>query len=138
MDIVLLALAKSFFGQVHIVCNFLGLNDLDAVIRIEKENDHFGFLLDIVDTELLEPNHSENIEAVTAKIVEFMTDVYRFSKYNYAFCDHEAEIQYTPEKFKEIQTDKYSIVVAPSTDGQGRTLLNVMKSNWNIDGLTVR
>jgi len=130
-------LAEHYFGQLNLKCNLFGLENLEVTIRVEKEKDYFGFLLDIIETELIKTGSIEEINSITEKIINFITDLYKALAYDYAFCDNEAEIEYSPKEFKGLKDSVYSIAVMPLLGKQEKSF-NVIKSNWHIDGLTIR
>ncbi|NFP49524.1 hypothetical protein FDF58_07570 [Clostridium argentinense] len=139
VDSIYTTLAENYYGQVEVNSSLFGHKNLTTTIRIEKEEDegYFGFLLDIDEEELIKTNLASEINSVTEKIVDFITGFYSYSAYDYAFCDNEAEIQYSPRHFKKIESSIYSISVIPTLDGNSNSL-NIVRSNWNIDGLTSR
>lgn len=130
-------LANGFFGQLHVVCNILNIKNLNVYIRIEKvDKSYFGILLDLSEEELLGKNSGGNIERVTDSIIKLLNDLYKVSVFDYAFCDNEAEIQYSPMEFKNSNEKFYSIVAIPTTEYTKK--LRIIKSDWNIDGITTR
>ncbi|WP_040214194.1 Imm64 family immunity protein [Clostridium polynesiense] len=131
-------LADYFYGQLEIDCNLFGGIRLKTILRIEKEKDedYFGFLMDLSEEELIKFNSADEINRVTEEIIEFMIQFYSCSAYNYAFCNNEGEIQFSPKKFREIENSIYSVTVIPNLVSNNS--LKVIKSNWNIDGLTSR
>ncbi len=130
-------LSKHFYGQLSLMCNYLGLDNFEVTIRIEKEEDYFGFLLDVREAELIKTGCLEEINSITEKIITFIKDLRNVLVYDYAFCDNEAEIKYSPREFGELKNDVYSIVIIPSFTEKEKSY-NIIKSNWNIDGLTIR
>ncbi|MBB6401912.1 hypothetical protein HNP92_001217 [Methanococcus maripaludis] len=79
-------------------------------------------------------NHSkEEIEEVTNVLISKIIEIYNYSKYSYAFCDQEAEISDFPLNFEKLR-DNYSILIIPDQSFK----FNILKSNWNIDGMTAR
>lgn len=130
-------LAEHYFGQLNLECNLFELDNLEVTIRVEKEQDYYGFLLDMSETELIKTGDLEEIDDITEKIINFVTDLHKALIYDYAFCDNEAEIQHSPREFKELKNAVYSIVVIPTFEKQEKSF-NVIKSNWHIDGLTIR
>lgn len=131
-------LAEYFYGQLEIDCNLFGGISLKTIIRIEKEReeDYFGFLMDVSEEELIKSNSADEINRVTQEIIEFMTQFYSCSAYSYAFCDNEGEIQFSPKKFRDLENSIYSVTVMPNLGSNNS--LKVSKGNWNIDGLTTR
>lgn len=130
-------LANGYFGQLQVKCNILSIQNLNIDIRIEKsDKNYFGLLLDIDEHELIGARSGENIYRTTEKIIGFLNDLYKISVFGYALCDNEAEIQYSPLEFQSLNEKVYSIVALP--DIEDKKKLNIIKSNWHIDGLTTR
>ena len=130
-------LAKYYYGQLSLKCNILGFDNLEVTIRIEKEEDYFGFLLDVSEAELIKTGGLEELNSITEKIICFITDLHKVLVFDYAFCDNEAEIQYSPTEFKELKNDVYSIVILPTSEKKEKPY-DIIKSNWHINGLTIR
>lgn len=130
-------LAEYYYGQLDLICSILGKSNLEVVVRIEKEEDYFGFLLDIKEDELIKANNLEAMNGATDEIISFITNWYNVSRFDYAFCDNEAEIQCSPKEVSTLKNAAYSIFVVPSSEIQNKAL-NIIKNNWNIDGLTTR
>ena len=130
-------LINGYYGQIHIVCNVFSLQKVNVYLRIERvDNSYFGLLIDIQEKELLTDNSVVSMSDMEEKIVEFITNLYKTSIFEYAFCDNEAEIQYSPEELQLYNNTAYSIVVLPSVKNKGE--LSIIKSNWHIDGLSTR
>jgi|LSQX01.3.fsa_nt_gb hypothetical protein len=129
------SLCNGYFGQLHMICNILGIQKLNVCIRVEKTKNYFGLLLDISEEELIGVSSSENINRITDKIIVFLNELYEVSVFEYALCDNEAEIQYSPTEFQSLSEEVYSIVVLPDEDKKN---LKIIKSSWHIDGLTTR
>lgn len=138
-DSILTMLADNYYGQLEVSGNLLDCNSLVITIRVEKEaeEDYFGFLLDISEEELIKTNSIDEINKITERIIDFMIDIHSYSGYDYAFCENEAEIQYSPKEFRNFEEGIYSVSIIPikSNDPMG---FNIIKSSWNIDGLTSR
>ena len=132
-------LAENYYGQVEIKSNLLRHKNLMITIRVEKEEneEYFGFLLDISEEALIKTNSVSEMNNITDEIEEFIQEFYKHSPYEYAFCDNEAEIQYSPIEFKKIKKSIYSIVAIPFLESNS-SKVNIIRSNWNIDGLTSR
>lgn len=123
-------LSDYYFGEIQVKINAFEKIELSTSIKVEKSEDYFGILLSFQENILLPSYNLEIIEAVTNQITEFVKTIYEDTKFSYAFCDHEAEFQYSTTDFKP---EKYSISYLPE-DGT----LRVIKSNWHINGLTER
>ncbi|ACL77062.1 Imm64 family immunity protein [Ruminiclostridium cellulolyticum] len=129
------SLCNGYFGELHITCSILSVQNLNVCIRIEKAKKYFGLLLDISEEELIGVNSSENINRITEEIIEFFNELYKASVFEYAICDNEAEIQYSPEEFQSIGEAVYSIAALPE---KNKKSLKIIKNSWHIDGLTAR
>ncbi len=129
------SLCNGYFGQLHMICNILSIQKLNVCIRVEKAKNYFGLLLDIGEEELIGIGSSKIINKITDKIIEFLNELYEVSAFEYAICDNEAEIQYSPIEFQALSEEVYSIVALPVEDKEN---LKIIKSSWHIDGLTTR
>lgn len=131
------AISSGFYGEITIVSDILKIGNLDCILRVEKQDNFFGFLLDFKEEDLLKSKSypDEDIEIITGKLIELMIKFYSYTKYDYAFCDQEAEFNYSPETFRKLKENVYSVVVTPNCDGSA---FDITKSNWNIDGHTER
>ncbi|SDG59688.1 Immunity protein 64 [Fontibacillus panacisegetis] len=125
-------MTKSYFVQIQSCLDLFQIEQLKTDIRIEKYDEFFGLLLLFNEDEIL-PNYSiESLEKITNSIINFIVEVHPVLNFDYAFCDHEAEIEYSPKEFKP---EKYSLSFLPNlTNG----VLGVRKSSWEINGLTER
>lgn len=138
MDSISTMLAKGYYGQLDISGDILD-SRLVITIRIEKEKtgDYFGFLFDINEDELIKDNSLSELNKITEEIIGFMTEMYRYSNYDYAICDNEARIKYSPGEFRTLEEIIYSVSVKPHRSN-GLISLVITKGDWNIDGLTSR
>lgn len=141
LDSIYTILAENYYAQLEVNSNLFEHKNLVITIRIEKDedNDYFGFLLDMNEKEIIKGNSVNEINNITERIIDFIIKFYNYSNYNYAICDNEAEIEYSPKDFYKIESSIYSITVIPVFDCKSNSnKFNVIKSNWNIDGLTSR
>lgn len=127
--------SRGFYGEIAVHAGVLKGEGVDLIMRLEKQSEFFGFLLDIKEEDILETHSKEEIEYVTEELIATMMRIYKYSKYDYAFCDHEAEFKYSLLSLKKLEENTYSIVVIPNSNNN---LFTVIKSDWNIDGLTGR
>lgn len=128
-------ISSGFYGEISITSNILTLDNIECFIRVEKEVNYFGFLLDFKEEDILK-NWSKTENDKTAKLlIDTAIGVYSSTKYDYAFCDFEAQFAYSPDAFVKIEKDIYSIVIFPRKCG---SFFEIIKSNWNIDGHTER
>lgn len=130
------SLAINYFGELKITSDFLKIGNLNIIVNVEKEKSYFGFLLEISEAELLKTHNSEEIKFITDKVIDFMIDAHDILDYAYAFCDNEAEIEYSPQEIVSFDRDVYSIIIFYSSKKQKEYYIK--KSKWNIDGLTSR
>lgn len=128
-------LVNNYYGQLRICCDILGKKGLiiDLCFKIMKEN-NYGILLDIADNQIFEPYNS--LEGITNRIITLMKNVYSILRFDYSFCDNEAQIEYSLLELMSIGRPVYSIVALPNP--KSPPVLEIYKSNWNIDGLTPR
>ncbi|AKB28469.1 hypothetical protein MSSIT_1750 [Methanosarcina siciliae T4/M] len=127
--------SRGFYGEVAVHADILKSGGVDLIMRLEKQFEFFGFLLDIKEEDLLETHSKEEIGYMTEELIDTMMSIYKYSKYDYTFCDQEAEFKYSLSSLKKLKEDVYSIVIIPDSDNNSFT---VIKSDWNIDGLTGR
>lgn len=129
---ILKKIVDYFYGEIEFFVDIFEMKKLKMILRIEKEDDLCGITLDIEESDLIHEHTVSNINIVTEKIIDFMIQVNTYLNYDYAVCDNELELKYSPEIIKNMKELKYSVLII--FDGK----LKVMKSNWNIDGLTQR
>ncbi|MFJ7755275.1 Imm64 family immunity protein [Peribacillus muralis] len=126
-------LTEKYFGEILIQLNdFWSLNGLSLMLtlRIVKENDFFGYLLDFEMEQLL---NRYSLDLINELIIDLVKDIYSVTKFNYAFCDHDSEIEYSPSQYKDL-VEAYSILILP----RAKNGFDVIKNNWQIDGITSR
>ncbi len=130
-------LVNNYYGQIKIACDLLGKKGLVLDVLFKKLNQTcFGILLDISDEQILDSTHHDSLDRITDKIVELMECIYSISHFDYAFCDNEAQIEYSLSDFVSLGKPVYSVIVLPNEIS--RSKLQITKSNWHIDGLTPR
>lgn len=129
-------LSQYYYGQIDVVTTLFDLKDLELSISIEKNDkeDYFGFIINIPEYLFSINSSSRNVNLYTERFIDLMREYYRLSPYNYAFCDNEAEIIHSPILFENLNKSIYSISIIADKHNN----LNVIKSNWNLDGMTVR
>ncbi|BCN29440.1 Imm64 family immunity protein [Anaeromicropila herbilytica] len=133
IDNMLVLLAEHYFGQIEIETNLFDLMNLDITVHVEKEEGYFGFILDISESAFYKDSLNM-VNSYTDKFIDLMKKFYKCSAYNYAFCDNEAEIKYSPLAFRNLNKRVYSLAILPVHNNN----LRVIKSEWNIDGITNR
>ncbi|MFS0762360.1 Imm64 family immunity protein [Peribacillus phoenicis] len=124
-------LTEKYFGEIQIQLNdFWSLNGLSLTLRIVKENDFFGYLLDFEMEQLL---NQYSLDLINDLIIDLVKDIYSVTKFKYAFCNHDSEIEYSPSQYKDL-VEAYSILILPRV----KNGFDVIKNNWQIDGITSR
>ena len=116
------------FTSIHL-CG----NQYSAEVRVYKRDGYFGILIDFDDLIIY---HGKTSLAEFEKVVaNLLVNIYEASRYDYAFCDHEGEIEFPPLEFLSKEQEVYSMVALPDEDGGAPRLKT---SSWHIDGLTAR
>lgn len=124
-------LTEKYFGEIQMQLNdFWSLNGLSLTLRIAKENDFFGYLLDFEMEQLL---NQYSLDLINELIIDLVKDIYNVTKFIYAFCDHDSEIEYSPSQYNDL-VEAYSILILP----REKNGFDVIKNNWQIDGITSR
>jgi hypothetical protein len=129
--------SEGYFGQIDLTTRLFKSDEISASIRVEKESDYFGLLVDIAEDDLLKSNESEVLNAADELMTKVMCELHNVLKYDYAFCDNEAELQFSPNEFQSLNEDVYSITVMTS-NSELENIANVFKSHWYLNGLTSR
>ncbi|WDU84435.1 Imm64 family immunity protein [Caloramator sp. Dgby_cultured_2] len=127
-------IATKFNAIIVVKSGIFGIKDNIIIIRVYKEINYFGFLIDIDEETIIK---KIGINELEQKICDMIFDIYRVSEFDYAFCDNEAEIEFSPDEFKNLKEKIYSILVLP-INGDKRLELKLIKSNWKIDGYSLR
>lgn len=125
-------LVNNFYGEIQLICKKLfDTNDISLTIYIQSEETYFGFVLSF---EFKNEKKLLLIDKLEEEFINLVLEFYRCSKFNYAFCDHDSEIEIYPMKKEEIN-QLYSIVIWPNNK---KDLSKIVKNNWKIDGITPR
>ncbi|PJN88875.1 Imm64 family immunity protein [Bacillus sp. mrc49] len=123
-------LTEHFFGEILMHLNdFWSLNNLFLTLRLVKEEDFFGYILEFDLEQLL---NQYSLDVINELIIDLVIDIYGITTFRYAFCDHDSEIEYSPS-YKEL-VKVYSILMLP----REKNGFDVIKNNWQIDGFTER
>jgi len=134
---ILYQLVGNYYGQVNVVCDLLSEKNLKIDIYFKKlDSKNLGVLLNISDEQLFESGINERIDSVTETIINLIRQIYDITNFDYAFCDNEATIEYSLDELKAIENPIYSILALPNK--RDKKELQIIKSNWHIDGLTLR
>lgn len=134
---ILTTLVQGHYASLHMKGSLFGLESVEFVVRLEKEDTFFGILIDFALQDLLPDHNSETLTTFESKLADYLVDLFPSTKYDYAFCDHEAELAYHPDDFQNQQEHVYSIIIRRSST-PGASPLLVGKSDWHIDGMTPR
>lgn len=127
-------MVNNFWGKTNITSAILDDKIVNFDVSVSKlfKND-FGFLMEINIEQLFRVGDKKELENSTSMIIQFCKSIFDNAKYSYAFCDHEANIEYTWSEFKKLKNHIYSIVIIPENE---KFVINL--SSWEIDGLTNR
>lgn len=143
---------KSFEGEEGFVEAFSILNEknfstgkiyckiqnkqYNILVSIKGKNDLFrGILFEIPEEELfLESSSSDNLSLTTNKIANSIIELWNNTEFNYAFCDSEADIEYSLCEVRESEKPIYSMLLLKNEFNQPIVRLG----SWCIDGLTPR
>lgn len=129
--------SEGYFGQIDLMTSRFTSNEILVSVRVEKEVDYFGILLDIAEDDFLKSSESVILNAKDNLIIKFLEELYEVLEFKYAFCDNEAEIKFSPNEIQHLNREVYSILLIPS-DSKLNGKINVVKSNWYLNGLTSR
>lgn len=99
------------------------------VLRIENEEDYFGILIDLEETEI----QMVGYDVAEERIIEYLLNVFSKYKYGYAFCDNEAEIELSTKDVLSNKEEFYSLLMKPEGES-----VNICKSSWKINGISKR
>lgn len=129
---VLKKIVEYYYGEIEFYVNIFGIEKLKMVLKIEKEEEFYGIVLEVEESDIISQYTVDNINSITEKIIDFMVNIYPYLNYDYVVCDNELELKYSPKIMRNMKELKYSILVIYDSK------LKIIKSNWNIDGLTER
>src|SRR3990167_2447588 len=133
MELFYEKITKGYYGQINLLCDLFNKTGIKTILRINNLHDnYFDFLLDIPEEQIIETHSTSYLNLITEKIIRFMLDAYRLTNFDYAVCDNEVEIKYSPTEIKLMNKKLYSIALFPSEDKKVR----VFTSDCHIDGLT--
>lgn len=125
-------LAKYYYGEINgSISNFNGAEQMPIKISIQKEKDFFGYIFYFDDIQLRKLFSIDEIEKI---ILDFIYELksLSFTQFKYAFCDHDADVEYHPKRKKKIDKS-YSLVYWPKKDQN-----LIIRNSWKIDGITQR
>ena len=97
----------------------------------QDKNKYLGILFEICAEDLIN-NSTTNTQCITNKIIKFLEKLSGVLNFAYAFCDNEADIEYSPAEILKMNKAIYSILVL----NEGKRDPKVLLGSWCIDGLT--
>ncbi|WP_232699979.1 Imm64 family immunity protein [Brevibacillus daliensis] len=122
-----------FMVQISLSFKSFKDNAFSTVLRIIREKNVEGFLLDISEEDII-PDYSESLILEAEDFIcSMVRHIYKYVNFEYGFCDQEAEIEYSPKDFFNLGYSVYSLEFIP-TD----LSLKIKKSDWDITGLNER
>ncbi|OBY76464.1 hypothetical protein BBG47_26980 [Paenibacillus sp. KS1] len=123
-------LLQNYFAEISINTGSLFVNSKNICISVEKnEGHHSGVIISFQESEIIVDYSIEELDSATDFMVDFIKQVYQIAPFDFAFCDHEAEIIYP------LNGVEYSIMIYPTSVASD---ILVEKSNWHLNGLTKR
>jgi hypothetical protein len=125
-------LLDNFYGELNGKIDIFGATNVLIRISVEREEDSFGFLLEIEEEAILGSYDELYLQNTTNEIIAFLKGAYNHINYDYVFCDHEGEFQF-PLGEVINSNQLYSILVIPS---KGDFLVKL--SSWHINGVSDR
>ncbi|KAB1438065.1 Imm64 family immunity protein [Candidatus Galacturonibacter soehngenii] len=123
------------FSTGKIYCKIQN-KDYNVLVSIKGKNDLFrGILFEIPEEELfLEKFSSDILDIITDKIANSIIELWNNTEFNYAFCDSEADIEYSLCEVRASEKPIYSMLLLKNEFNQPIVRLG----SWCIDGLTPR
>lgn len=126
IDINYNSLKDKYYLSLEMVGDLFRIGTQNFVIRVNRENGFFGFLIDIEWQQLIDKDKEE----ISKRIVNSLIKLIKFTDYDYAFCGHEAEIEYSPTHVKKIKD------IFPITLLNLKNKLELIYGEFNIDGIS--
>jgi len=128
-------LGKYFYGSIGMKVEVFNRAGINIVLRVEKAESYFGFLIDFNESEILSTSSIEELEMTTNEIISLIESLRTVSRFDYGFCDHEAEIEHLLNQ--ELLEEVYSVVyLSHEISNNGKP--KIIRSKWHIDGVTAR
>lgn len=126
---VLQELIDSYNQEVILNIRVSNFEYRNVVIRIIKESEYLGIQLDIAEELIVETGY----DVFEKEIVKLLEEVFLKSSYDYAFCEHEGEIEKSLNEILSNMINQYSLLIL-EIEGS----LTVIKGDWLLDGVTNR
>lgn len=118
------------YGNVLLMCPFLGISNQMINITFYKKNRHFGFLMDLFNDIFRKKMAYDKQEGL---LINFIKGCYQEIPFDYAICENEGEIMVSPDEIDGDDFD-YSILILPNKE-KG---FIIKKGEYLIDGKTKR
>lgn len=117
------------------ISNFpFGKLTIEAVIKLKVTNKYFGYLLEMEEDSIISSYKINELETAEDIIIQYLKLIFKNFNVDYAFSDQEAEVEFSPEEFIQLQRPYYAIEAKHDHDGN----VKITKANWYINGLTQR
>lgn len=105
---------QNYFCKLTMEGNFLDERNISIYISINQiTQKDFGFLLEINVKQLFTVGNKLELNNCTKSIIRLCKDIYYKTQYQYAFCDHEVDIEYSWDEFISLNEPMYSISIIP-------------------------
>lgn len=128
-DEVLKSIISNYYSELTISTNEFFKGSHTVILRVENEDDYFGMLIDLEE----ESVKTAGYDVVETKVIEFLSREFNVSKYAYAFCENEGEIELSPVEVNTSDAELFSVLMKP--DGG---IVKIYKSSWKLDGISKR
>jgi len=133
--------SRKFVHQLMYHCEFKVTNFLfhhsfiDVIIRLTiHEDDYYSIMIEIEEAFIINSYEINELEFVESFIVNFMKNTLRKLKMEYAFSSQDAEVEFSPEKFKKLTKPYYALEAKYNNNDK----IIISKAHWYINGLTER
>ncbi|QVK18228.1 hypothetical protein KHQ81_00475 [Mycoplasmatota bacterium] len=123
-------MTKYDYGNILLMCPFLGISNQMINIIFYKENTHFGFLIELFEDVFRKKIAYDKQEVL---LVEFIKRCYHNMPFDYAICENEGQIEFSPDDI-DAEDLNYSILILPDKE-EG---FIIKKGAYLIDGVTKR
>ncbi|MDF2699927.1 MAG: hypothetical protein K0Q49_1483 [Haloplasmataceae bacterium] len=120
-------LTNYFYSNIKLNASFLGF-DLLLNITIYKDEDFYGFLID-----LFEDYFKISYLDLEDSLINFVNDIYSKLKFDYAFGEHDGEIEFSPNEIIQQNVNYCLLFLKDNKDS-----LQILKGDHLLDGLTTR
>lgn len=126
INIIYSILKDKYFLSLKMDGDLFKIGTRNFIIRINREEGYFGFLMDIEWRQLIDKDKEE----MSKRIVNSLIHLLKFTDYDYSYCGHEAEIEYSPTHVKNIKD------IFPITLLNLKNKIELIYGEFNIDGIS--